>query len=128
MPSRASVVDSPALLACVGTPLSCCLCNRPLYLFPLFDGDLLCHDAPGKTTLADSLVASNGIISHRQAGKVLSTYLHLPVSLYIYFIFFPSTQLRYLDSREDEQLRGITMKSSAIALKFVQGIIVTTSC
>ncbi len=24
----------------------------------------------GKTTLADSLVASNGIISHRQAGKV----------------------------------------------------------
>lgn len=24
----------------------------------------------GKTTLADSLVASNGIISHRQVGKV----------------------------------------------------------
>ncbi len=30
-------------------------------------------------------------------------------------------QLRYLDSREDEQLRGITMKSSAIALQFARG-------
>ena len=29
-------------------------------------------------------------------------------------------QLRYLDNREDEQLRGITMKSSAIALQFVK--------
>lgn len=26
-----------------------------------------------------------------------------------------------MDNREDEQLRGITMKSSAIALKFVEG-------
>ena len=26
-----------------------------------------------------------------------------------------------MDNREDEQLRGITMKSSAIALKFVDG-------
>lgn len=30
-----------------------------------------CLCSAGKTTLADSLVASNGIISQRQAGKVL---------------------------------------------------------
>ena len=56
------------------------------------------HATPGKTTLADALVASNGIISPRMVGK-----------------------LRYMDSREDEQQRGITMKSSAIALHFEDG-------
>ncbi|XP_042340727.1 elongation factor-like GTPase 1 [Plectropomus leopardus] len=56
---------------------------------------ILAHVDHGKTTLADCLVASNGIISSRLAGK-----------------------LRYLDSREDEQLRGITMKSSAISLHY----------
>ena len=30
-------------------------------------------------------------------------------------------KLRYLDSREDEQSRGITMKSSAISLHFSKG-------
>lgn len=30
-------------------------------------------------------------------------------------------QLRYLDSREDEQIRGITMKSSAISLHCIHG-------
>lgn len=30
-------------------------------------------------------------------------------------------QLRYLDSREDEQVRGITMKSSAISLHYRHG-------
>ncbi|MBN3296321.1 EFL1 GTPase, partial [Amia calva] len=56
---------------------------------------ILAHVDHGKTTLADCLVASNGIISNRLAGK-----------------------LRYLDSREDEQIRGITMKSSGISLHF----------
>lgn len=56
---------------------------------------ILAHVDHGKTTLADCLVANNGIISSRLAGK-----------------------LRYLDSREDEQIRGITMKSSAISLHF----------
>ncbi|CAI2168612.1 15727_t:CDS:10, partial [Funneliformis geosporum] len=46
------------------------------------------HVDHGKTTLSDSLLASNGIISNRLAGKV-----------------------RYLDSREDEQERGITMEA-----------------
>ncbi|KAK3601070.1 hypothetical protein CHS0354_029297 [Potamilus streckersoni] len=54
---------------------------------------ILAHVDHGKTTLADALIASNGIISQKMAGK-----------------------LRYLDSREDEQIRGITMKASAISL------------
>ena len=41
------------------------------------------------------MIATNGIISPRLAGKI-----------------------RYLDSRPDEQLRGITMESSAISLLF----------
>ena len=51
----------------------------------------------GKTSLADSLIATNGVISSRLAGK-----------------------LRYMDSRPDEQERGITMKSSAIALFYLE--------
>ncbi|KIO06015.1 hypothetical protein M404DRAFT_15153 [Pisolithus tinctorius Marx 270] len=53
------------------------------------------HVDHGKTTLMDVLLAANNIISPRMAGK-----------------------LRYLDSREDEIERGITMESSAVSLKF----------
>lgn len=56
---------------------------------------ILAHVDHGKTSLSDSLLATNGIISQKLAGKV-----------------------RYLDSRPDEQLRGITMESSAISLYF----------
>lgn len=56
---------------------------------------ILAHVDHGKTTLSDSLVSSNGIISARLAGK-----------------------LRFLDSTEEEQKRGITMHSSAIALLY----------
>ncbi|CAG8502756.1 5914_t:CDS:10 [Paraglomus occultum] len=56
---------------------------------------ILAHVDHGKTTLSDSLLASNGIISSKLAGRV-----------------------RYLDSREDEQERGITMEASGISLYF----------
>src|ERR1700744_723886 len=56
---------------------------------------ILAHVDHGKTSLTDSLIATNGIISPKLAGKI-----------------------RYLDSRPDEQLRGITMESSAISLYF----------
>lgn len=56
---------------------------------------VLAHVDHGKTTLSDFLIASNGIISNKLAGKI-----------------------RYLDSREDEQERCITMKASSIALTY----------
>ncbi|KAI0166358.1 P-loop containing nucleoside triphosphate hydrolase protein [Xylariaceae sp. FL1272] len=56
---------------------------------------ILAHVDHGKTSLSDALLANNGIISPKLAGKV-----------------------RYLDSRADEQIRGITMESSAISLYF----------
>lgn len=56
---------------------------------------ILAHVDHGKTTIADSLIASNKIISQRMAGK-----------------------MRYLDNMRDEQERGITMKSSSISLKY----------
>lgn len=42
-------------------------------------------------------------------------------SLGIKGAYFAFLQLRYMDSREDEQVRGITMKSSAISLLYAKG-------
>jgi len=56
---------------------------------------ILAHVDHGKTSLTDALLATNGIISPKLAGKI-----------------------RFLDSRPDEQIRGITMESSAISLFF----------
>ena len=56
---------------------------------------ILAHVDHGKTSLADSLISSNKIISSKLAGK-----------------------LRYMDSRPDEQERCITMKSSSISLTY----------
>lgn len=56
---------------------------------------ILAHVDHGKTTYADSLLAANNILSSRMAGKI-----------------------RYLDSRVDEQERGITMESSAVSLNY----------
>lgn len=54
---------------------------------------ILAHVDHGKTSLSDTLLATNGIISERLSGAV-----------------------RYLDYCEDEQRRKITMKSAAISL------------
>ena len=56
---------------------------------------IVAHVDHGKTTIADCLISSNGIIHKKQAG-----------------------QLRLLDDRLDEQDRGITMKSSSISLVY----------
>eukprot|EP00510_Aplanochytrium_minuta_P001241 CAMPEP_0184026574 /NCGR_PEP_ID=MMETSP0954-20121128/13613_1 /TAXON_ID=627963 /ORGANISM="Aplanochytrium sp, Strain PBS07" /LENGTH=257 /DNA_ID=CAMNT_0026310827 /DNA_START=234 /DNA_END=1004 /DNA_ORIENTATION=+ len=56
---------------------------------------VLAHVDHGKTSLTDCLVSSNGVISPRLVGEI-----------------------RFLDSREDEQTRGITMESSAISLLY----------
>lgn len=61
----------------------------------VFNVSIVAHVDHGKTSLTDCLLASNAIISKRMAGK-----------------------LKYLDSREDEQEKEITMKASAVSLMF----------
>ena len=56
---------------------------------------VIAHVDHGKTTLTDCLLSSNKIISRSLAGT-----------------------LRFMDSREDEQEREITMKSSSISLVY----------
>lgn len=57
---------------------------------------IVAHVDHGKTTIADCLISTNGIISQRSAGK-----------------------LRYMDNTAYEQARGITVKSSCISLQHV---------
>ena len=56
---------------------------------------VLAHVDHGKTTLTDCLISHNGFINQKQAGS-----------------------LRMLDFLEEEQRRGITMKSASIALQY----------
>ncbi|KAF7726938.1 Elongation factor 2 [Apophysomyces ossiformis] len=56
---------------------------------------VIAHVDHGKSTLSDSLVAKAGIISSGRAGET-----------------------RFMDTRKDEQERGITIKSTAISLYF----------
>jgi elongation factor 2 len=54
---------------------------------------VIAHVDHGKSTLSDSLVSKAGIISEAKQGDA-----------------------RYMDTRKDEQERGITIKSTAISL------------
>ena len=56
---------------------------------------VIAHVDHGKSTLTDSLIAKAGIISAKNAG-----------------------QARFMDTREDEQDRGITIKSTGVSLAF----------
>lgn len=56
---------------------------------------VIAHVDHGKSTLTDSLIAKAGIISQKAAG-----------------------QARFMDTREDEQERGITIKSTGVSLSF----------
>lgn len=56
---------------------------------------VIAHVDHGKTTLTDSLIQKAGIIAQKNAGD-----------------------MRYMSTREDEQQRGITIKSSGVSLFF----------
>jgi len=56
---------------------------------------VIAHVDHGKSTLTDSLVAAAGIISEKQAGEA-----------------------RFTDNRDDEKLRGITIKSTGVSMYF----------
>jgi len=54
---------------------------------------VIAHVDHGKSTLSDSLIAKAGIIASKNAGDA-----------------------RYMDTREDEKERGITIKSTGVSL------------
>lgn len=56
---------------------------------------VIAHVDHGKSTLSDSLIAKAGIINMKTAGEE-----------------------RYMDTREDEKERGITIKSTGVSLSF----------
>ena len=65
----------------------------PLMASKFFVTTVIAHIDHGKTTLLDSLLAHGGFISRSIAGNI-----------------------KFLDTRIDEQLRGITMKNSVIRI------------
>ena len=56
---------------------------------------VIAHVDHGKSTLTDSLIAKAGIIAEEKAGDT-----------------------RYMDTRKDEQARGITIKSTGVSLYY----------
>ena len=64
---------------------------------------VIAHVDHGKSTLTDSLIAKAGIISEANAGNA-----------------------RAMDTREDEQARGITIKSTGISLYYESDVSGTT--
>jgi elongation factor 2 len=54
---------------------------------------VIAHVDHGKSTLTDSLIAKAGILASKAAGDA-----------------------RYMDTREDEKQRGITIKSTGVSL------------
>jgi len=56
---------------------------------------VIAHVDHGKSTLSDSLIAKAGIIASKAAGDA-----------------------RYMDTREDEKERGITIKSTGVSLYY----------
>ena len=56
---------------------------------------VIAHVDHGKSTLSDSLVAKAGIIAQKNAGNE-----------------------RYMDTRDDEKERGITIKSTGVSLYY----------
>jgi elongation factor 2 len=65
------------------------------YKFNIRNMSVIAHVDHGKSTLTDSLVCKAGVIAARNAGTA-----------------------RYMDTRADEQERGITIKSTGISLYF----------
>jgi len=61
---------------------------------------VIAHVDHGKSTLSDSLVAKAGIIAVKNAGNE-----------------------RYMDTREDEKERGITIKSTGVSLYYESDLI-----
>ena len=69
------------------------------YKFNIRNMSVIAHVDHGKSTLTDSLVCKAGVISARNAGTA-----------------------RYMDTRADEQERGITIKSTGISMFFEYNI------
>ena len=69
-----------------------CIMDKPEQIRNL---SVIAHVDHGKSTLSDSLIAKAGIIATKSAGNE-----------------------RYMDTREDEKERGITIKSTGVSLHF----------